>query len=302
MKLKDLGIRALFAVWSIPLAWVIINSTFPISSLVPDTITANIRPFFPVHLLNIVLIILALKEYNNMLAHEYEKNAFDLSFVWIIPALLSSFLPEKFLPFKALLFLLLILVAAEAFFVGKGTGRWKRASLMFSGTIFLYLAGTALIEITEPGFTSLWKWSFPDGGLISNIGYVFVLATVFMSDTCAYFAGSLFGKHHFSSTSPKKTVEGSLGGLIASVLTMTAGVAFFGNLDVPIWFGTILGLSIGISAQIGDLLVSSMKRYFDVKDASQLIPGHGGILDRFDSVFFSVPVVHIVVLLFNQVR
>ncbi len=299
MKLKDLGIRALFALWSIPLSWVVVNSTFNIASLLHID---GVLPFYPVHILNVSLILLALKEYNNMLSHEYEKNRFNLSFLWIIPALISSLIPGKILPFKALLFLLLVLVAAEAFFVGKGTGRWKRASLMFSGTIFLYLAGTGLFEITEPSFTSLWKWSFPDGGWLSNIGYVFVFASVFMSDTMAYFTGSLFGKHHFSTLSPKKTVEGSLGGLIASVLTMTIGIAVFGKDGVPIFFGVILGLMIGIAAQVGDLLVSSMKRYFNVKDASQLIPGHGGILDRFDSVFFAVPVVQIVVLLFNQVK
>jgi len=83
---------------------------------------------------------------------------------------------------------------------------------------------------------------------------------------------------------------------------MTVGIALFGKTDVSIWFGVLLGFFIGIAAQVGDLLVSSMKRYFDVKDTSQLIPGHGGILDRFDSVFFAVPVVQILVLLFNQVR
>jgi len=302
MKLKDLGIRALFAVWSIPLGWIIVNSTFDILKILPFAIPSDIRPFYPVHILNISLILLALKEYNSMLSQEYTSNKFSLSFLWIIPALVSSFIPGRILPFKALLFLLLVLVSAEAFFVGKGTGRWKRASLMFSGTIFLYLAGTALLEITDGAFTSLWRWSFPDGGFMSNIGYVFVLASVFMSDTCAYFAGSIFGKHHFSSLSPKKTVEGAVGGLLASIITMTVGIAFFGKTDVSIWFGVLLGFFIGIAAQVGDLLVSSMKRYFDVKDTSQLIPGHGGILDRFDSVFFAVPVVQILVLLFNQVR
>ena len=299
MKLKNLGVRALFALWSIPLGWIVVNSTFNISSVLP--ILGNV-PLYPVHILNIALILLAQKEYNDMLSFEYEKNRFWLSFLWIIPALLTSYIPGKLLPFKALLFLLLVIVAAEAFFVGKGTGRWKRASLMFSGTIFLYLAGTALIEITDSSFTSLWKWSFPSGGWLSNIGYVMVLTSVFMSDTIAYFTGSLFGKHHFSTISPKKTVEGSLGGLVASVVTMTVGFAFFGKVGLPIYFGVILGLMIGIAAQVGDLLVSSMKRYFNVKDSSQLIPGHGGILDRFDSVFFAVPVVQIVVLLFNQVK
>ena len=100
----------------------------------------------------------------------------------------------------------------------------------------------------------------------------------------------IWGKTHFSSISPKKTVEGSIGGLVASILVSTIGWYFLGNPQYSPWLGLVMGIIIGIFAQIGDLLVSLIKRYFRVKDASDLIPGHGGILDRFDSVFFTVPV------------
>lgn len=303
MKLKDLRTRALFALWAIPLAWFIVNATNDLSTLIPFVDSTLVKPIYPVYILDILLIVLALKEYNSMLAHEYEKNGFWLSYLWLVPALLSFFLHRQIFPFSMQAFLLLMIVAAEVFFIGKGTDRWKRASLMFCGTMFLYLAGEGMFKLQASEYVSIWKWSFPEGTIFnSNLGFIFLCAAVFLSDTMAYFTGSLFGKHHFSTTSPKKTVEGAVGGLAASILTMTLALLFLRSETTPFILGPILGLAIGLAAQAGDLLVSSMKRYFNVKDASHLIPGHGGILDRFDSIFFAVPVLHIVITIFNQVR
>lgn len=302
MKLKDLGIRTLFAIWAIPISWFIVNSTFNLTTLLPASLGEHFNPVYPVYLLNLFLIVAAQFEYNNMLAHKFKENKFILYVIWIFSALILNLLKKTIFDFSSTVFILLIMIAAEAFFVGKGTHRWKRVSLSLSGTLFLYLAGTALFNLQNDSFSSLWKWSFENGSLLNaNIGYVLVFTTVFLSDTMAYFTGSLFGKHHFSELSPKKTVEGSVGGLIASTLFMTLAVAFLSKSHVPILLGPILGLIIGMASQVGDLFVSSVKRYFNVKDASHLIPGHGGILDRFDSIFFAVPVVHIVVSIFNQV-
>jgi phosphatidate cytidylyltransferase len=100
----------------------------------------------------------------------------------------------------------------------------------------------------------------------------------------------MWGKHHFSTISPKKTIEGSIAGLLAAVLVSSIGWYFLANPVYPRWLGLFMGIIIGVFAQVGDLLVSLIKRYFRVKDASTIIPGHGGILDRFDSVFFTAPV------------
>lgn len=302
MKLKDLGIRTLFAIWAIPLGWFVINSTFNFTALLPTGISQHLKPIYPVYILNLFLIVAAQVEYNNMLAHKFNNNKFFLHLFWLLPALLLNLLKKPLFDFTTTLFVLFIIVAAETFFIGKGTHRWKRVSLSLSGTVFLYLAGNALFNLQGEEFSSLWKWSFTNGTLLNaNIGFVLVFTTVFLSDTMAYFTGSLLGKHHFSELSPKKTVEGAVGGLAASTLFMTLAVIFFSKEHVPVFMGPLLGLIIGFSSQVGDLFVSSMKRYFDVKDASHLIPGHGGILDRFDSIFFAVPVVHVVVSIFNQV-
>jgi len=301
MNLKNLATRSLFAAWSIPLGWFIVNATVDLSKYVPSFLP-DLRPIYPVHLLGILLVVLALKEYNMMLTAKYEKNHFNVSFLWFIPVICSLLVETPLFSGTTQVFILLSIVTGEAFALGKGTDRWNRASLMFSGTMFLSIAITSFFGIMDESYTSLWRWHFPNASFLNaNIGFVFIIASVILSDTMAYFTGSLIGKHRLTSISPKKTIEGAVGGVVASTITMTLGFVFFRSPETPILLGTILGVFIGIASLVGDLMVSSMKRYFDVKDSSHLIPGHGGILDRFDSLFFTLPVVHIVVTIFHKI-
>lgn len=123
-----------------------------------------------------------------------------------------------------------------------------------------------------------------------NLGFsylIMIALATFGTDTGAYFAGMLFGKHKLNPRlSPKKTIEGSIGGIIVgSVLSITFG-AYIG-IDMPLYFLAIVCIILTVTGQIGDLTFSSMKRIFEVKDFSQLLPGHGGILDRFDAFLFN---------------
>ena len=115
-----------------------------------------------------------------------------------------------------------------------------------------------------------------------------------LSDTVAYYFGRFFGKHKLCpKVSPKKTIEGSIGGLLGATL----GCGIFGIIvspyvpEVAIVHFFLIGALCGIMGQFGDLVASSIKRYVDLKDYSNLIPGHGGILDRFDSILFNAVVV-----------
>jgi phosphatidate cytidylyltransferase len=212
----------------------------------------------------------------------------------------DSIIYVPLLNFSHSLYLLLILTALEAFFIGKGKQRWRRASLFFIGVIFLYLAGNSLLQYLEPSFMNVWNFPINNQYFAANLGLVAVLAAVFFCDSAAYFIGSLFGKHHFSDISPKKTIEGCIGGFLLAVIVMSVVFVFFKSSAEPAWLGVLLGITIGIFAQVGDLFVSLTKRYFAVKDSSNLIPGHGGILDRFDSVFFVSPFIHIIILLVHK--
>ena len=113
--------------------------------------------------------------------------------------------------------------------------------------------------------------------------YIFIIA--FITDTYAYIGGSLIGQHKLTEISPKKTIEGSVIGTIMGTLV---GAVYYYNMvgGLTTFRVVILSLVLAIVSEIGDLLFSSIKRYFDKKDYSNLIPGHGGILDRFDSVIY----------------
>ena len=134
-----------------------------------------------------------------------------------------------------------------------------------------------------------------------------VLISSWGADTCAYCVGKLIGKHHFSELSPKKTIEGCVGGIVGAALIafgyawfVPEGLGEYFILDVRIMFPVVAAISALIS-QIGDLSASAIKRNYEVKDYGKIIPGHGGVLDRFDSVIFVAPFIYILLYVFARV-
>ncbi len=135
----------------------------------------------------------------------------------------------------------------------------------------------------------------PDGGK-RILALVILIAC---NDTFAYFAGVLFGKHKMAPTiSPKKSWEGLVGGLIASLI---AGALVFQNAFETQWYvGCAVGVMTVITATCGDLIESAIKRDLAIKDMSNLLPGHGGIMDRLDSALFTAPAVWFAFELINR--
>lgn len=118
-----------------------------------------------------------------------------------------------------------------------------------------------------------------------------VLLAAFGTDIMAYFSGMALGKHKLCPhLSPKKSVEGALGGVFGSMIFC----GLFGYFVVPqiVWECVIIGIVGSVAAQLGDLSASALKRHMGIKDYGNLIPGHGGIMDRFDSVLFTAPFIY----------
>ncbi len=125
------------------------------------------------------------------------------------------------------------------------------------------------------------------------------LFIVWAGDTGAYFVGRKWGKTKlYPLISPGKSVEGAGGGLLSSIaLTLIFKLVAFSALS---WFGAVAtALVVGVSSQIGDLCESFFKRAYKIKDSSKILPGHGGILDRFDGVLFSLPIMYFCVKIFS---
>lgn len=134
--------------------------------------------------------------------------------------------------------------------------------------------------------------SLPNGASdgIPAVLYFFIL--LWTNDTMAYLSGRTFGKRPLApSISPKKTWEGFWGGVISS---MVMGWLLASTIDIHGLTGIVSGLAVGVLGTLGDLTQSRLKRHFQVKDSGNLIPGHGGILDRFDGVLYAAPAFYLI--------
>lgn len=137
-------------------------------------------------------------------------------------------------------------------------------------------------------------------------GILIVFVCAWGTDTCAYFGGKFFGRHKLiPHVSPKKTIEGAIGGVIGAILLcvfyawlLTQWIGFTGSLRFYLMFA-LLGLTASVMAQFGDLAASALKRDCGIKDFGTLFPGHGGILDRFDSVILIAPFIYYFITYFS---
>lgn len=187
-------------------------------------------------------------------------------------------------------------------------------SLLFGAALFLtFMAAVCYLIAVYPAFTFTdlaatvltpvyAGWLLTHMIMLRQLPHGFnlvllVLVATWSTDTFAYFVGSSLGRRKLAPVvSPNKSVEGSVGGVIGSVLAALIVGLTGGQLSVVDCLA--LGVIIGTAGQLGDLLESAFKRMARVKDSGKLIPGHGGMLDRFDSLYFSAPLAYYYLRLF----
>lgn len=154
-------------------------------------------------------------------------------------------------------------------------------------------AAFCLMSVAYVGIGFMFFYETRSEGL-HYILYAFLI--VWLTDTGAYLFGKMMGKHKlWPVISPNKTIEGFIGGLFCSLIVPLA-MLYFVDFNMNVWILLGVTLILSLFGQLGDLVESGFKRHFGVKDSGRILPGHGGILDRFDSFMFVLPLLNILLI------
>lgn len=225
-----------------------------------------------------IIALLAMNEYFNAIS-KVAKPVKWIGYLSCISIAIIHLVPKEYLQMIVVLTIPIILLILFATVIATEMKiSFKDIAYTFIGIFYIvfFTMFVALIDGMENGKILIW----------------YTIIAAWGTDIFAYFVGRLFGKHKITKVSPKKSLEGCIGGTIGAILIMllyTYIANTYFEVDYPYLFIAGIGLILSLIGQIGDLAASSIKRYVDIKDFSNLIPGHGGMLDRIDSLIFLAP-------------
>lgn len=220
------------------------------------------------------------------------KNAYAnklLGLIIVSAIVLNSYF--NFIDFAALVIIFTVLILLTELFRNKSSAILNIGTT-FIGIFYIGLFASTIILIRE--YFGKSEIFYSEGGYL----IISIFAGIWICDSAAFFLGSAFGKHKlFLRVSPKKSWEGAIAGFIFALLALIAAKEILLDL-INMKDAIVIGIIVGSVGQLGDLVESLIKRDAAVKDSSNLIPGHGGIFDRFDSLFLTAPVVYLYLYFF----
>ena len=234
-----------------------------------------------------IIAILAMDEYFNAIS-KIAKPVRWIGYLSCLSIALIHVIPEPYLLHTAILAIpTLLLILFIQVIVTEMKTNFKDIAYTLFGILYviMLLMFFAKINGMENGNILIW----------------YVIFAAWGTDIFAYFIGKYFGKHKFSKISPNKSIEGCIAGTIGAILIMliyTYIANTFWKMEFSYLAIGIIGFVLSIIGQIGDFAASSIKRYVDIKDYSNLIPGHGGMLDRIDSLIFLAPFAYVLLGIF----
>ena len=237
---------------------------------------------YVVDVLLTIVTILAMDEYLNAISKVCKPIRW-VGYLSCISIALIHIIPEEAIPVISILAIPTILLILFAHVIATNMKiTFKDVAYTFLGIFYVvfFMMFVAIIDGMENGKILIWYAMFAAWG----------------TDIFAFFIGQKFGKHKFSKVSPKKSIEGCVAGTIGAVLMIliyTYIVNTYLGMNYSYIYVVIMGIILSLIGQIGDFVASSIKRFVDIKDYSNLIPGHGGMLDRIDSLIFLAPFAYI---------
>jgi len=255
---------------------------------IPLLIVLSLVGKIPFLILVLVIGLVSYFEFTRMMRNKHSYTNKLIGYLSVAVIIVNEYKPV--IDYHILLISITVLLLLFELFRNKDSAVSNIGSTLL-GIFYIGILSAAIIDLRE--FYRDSVFTYPQGGYL----IISILASIWVCDSAAYFIGSAYGKHKlFPRVSPNKSWEGAVAGFVFSVACMIAAHEFI--LDfMELKDVIIIGFIVGIFGQIGDLIESLIKRDAHVKDSSSIIPGHGGILDRFDSLLFTAPVVYLYLLL-----
>lgn len=247
---------------------------------------------------DIIITLLALLGWREFV-FLYKEKRLRLPMIWGYLSIIGIFVPLWFNNYVISAFIGVSFIVLNYMLTTFSSGQYNMTSIAYSifGLFYVALGFISLLLIRHNDLYS--TLAMPIEGTAWGVVMLWLLLfSTWASDTFAYFAGRILGKHKIvPNISPNKTLEGFIGGFIGCIIT---GAVYTFITSLPISMGIYIGIICGILAPLGDLFESKMKRLCNVKDSGVLLPGHGGVLDRFDSLLFTAPATLLFIFLYSS--